>query len=219
MQAEVTQLWGRLVSCEAFLNAICSRITKVCVRDVKGVLVDIVNRHIPAFDIVVNQHVTLLHAVEWANNKPATVGEISVPLASLPAELREEINTVVCAARKQPELFTNLNDLASSGLHETVYKAAIERASELKGFRFLDLTACQDLKKQFYETLLSYILYKYSCVERPHVVGGVLLCALRALLHKSRDKVFSVICSKCIKTLRESLANADTEVGAVGGSQ
>ena len=162
MQAEVTQLWGRLVSCEAFLDAICSRITKVCVRDVKGVLVDLVNRHVPAFDIVVNDRVVLFHTVQWSDNKPVTVGQISVPLAVLPAELREEVHAVVCAAREQPELFSNLNELASSGLHETVYKAAIERAFELKGFCFLGLEACRELKKQFYERLLSYILYKYS---------------------------------------------------------
>ena len=219
MQAEVTQLWGRLVSSEAFFDVICSRITKVCVRDVKGVLVDIVNRHIPAFDITVNDHVTLFHAIDWLNNTPVTVGQLSVPLAVLSPELQQEIDTVVCAARKQPDLFTNLEALAKSDLDEALRKAAIQRAFELKGFQFLDLAVCQELKKHFYEGLLSYILFKYSSIEPPHVVGGVLLSALRALLHRSKDKVFSVICSTCIKTLCDSLAHADIEVGALGGCQ
>lgn len=219
MQAEVTQLWGRLISCEAFLDVICSRITKVCVRDVKGVLVDLVNRHVPAFDIVVDEHVVLFHTVEWANNKPVTVGQLSVPLATLCAELKEDVKQVVCAARKQPQLFTNLSEIAESDLHESVRQAVVERERELKGFRFLDLDTCQELKKQFYERLLSYILYKYCSIEAPHVVGGVLLFALRALLQKSKDRVFSLVCSNCIKALRETLSDADTEVGASGNPQ
>ena len=212
-------MWGRLVSCEAFLDVICSRITKVCVRDVKGVLVDLVNRHIPAFDIAVDEHVVLFHTVEWSNNNPVTVGQLSVLLSELPEELQEAVQGVVSTARKQPQLFTNLHDLATSDLHETVRQAVVERTRELKGFRFLDLEACQNFKKEFYERLLSFILFKYSSVEPPHVVAGVLLFALRALLQKSKDRVFSLICSNCIKVLRETLSDADVEVGAITDTQ
>lgn len=219
MQEEVTQLWGKLLSCEAFLDVICSRINRVCVRDVKGVLLNLVNRHVPAFDITVNEQVTLFHTVEWSNNKPVTVGQISVPLSALSAELQEQVQSVVSTARKQPQLFTNLNDIVTSDLHQAVRQAVVERERELKGFRFLDLDACQELKKHFYQSLLSYILYKYSKVESPLVVGGVLLFALRALLQRSKDRVFSLVCSNCIKALRETLSDADVEAGTVAGSQ
>jgi len=218
MQKEVTELWGKLVCSEACLDAICGRISNICVRDVKSTLHDIAYKHIPAFDIVVGEEVTLFYAVEWSNATLVNVGQLNISLSSVSVELQNEVAEVVSKARTSPELFNNLNDIARSDLDKSVRESVIQRASELKGFQHLDLDLCNQLKEEFFKRLLSFVLYKFSKSEThsPRVIAGVLLCTLRSLLRKeqSHDKhsVFYSVSRTYIKTLTESLNDASLEL-------
>lgn len=220
MQNKVTELWGKLICSEACLDVICARINNIRVREVKNNLYHIVYKHTPAFDICVGNHVTVFNAVEWSNGSLTNVGQLKIPIDLLSEELQNEISEVVSTARKNPQLFSNLNEIASSSLHESVRESVLQRVSELKGFEYLNLNLCNELKEEFYKRLLSYLLYKFSKIEAysAHEVAGVLLCALRVLLRKeqSHEKhtVFYRVSSIYVDILSESINNASINVDA-----